>query len=124
MKKLLIILLLLPFFGKAQTVTNIDSLIQVKIDASQRVTIFKPGQVNTIQTGKYTYSADIIALATLQTTDTNLATQLSTANNTIAALITRIVALEAKTTDATILTRLTAIEQKLATGFTVTGVAK
>ena len=69
MKKLFIILLLLPFLSKAQSLATIDSLIQITIDASQRITTFKAGQVNSIQTGKYTYSADIIALATLQSTD-------------------------------------------------------
>ena len=124
MKKLFIILLLLPFLGKAQTITTIDSIIQVKIDASQRITTFKAGQVNVTQTGKYTYNADIIGLATLQSNDTNLAAQLVTANTTIAALTARISVLEAKPIDTTLATRITAMEAKIAAGLTITGVAK
>ena len=124
MKKLLIILLFLPFIGKAQSLATIDSLIQIKIDASQRITTFKAGQVNVTQTGKYTYNADIIALATLQSNDTNLAAQLVTANNTIAALTARVAVLEAKPTDATLAARITAMEAKIAAGLTVNGVAK
>ena len=124
MKKLFIILLLLPFIGKAQTITNIDSIIQVKIDASQRITTFKAGQVSITQTGKYTYNADIIGLATLQSTDMALSGQLATANNIIAALTARIAVLEAKPTDATLAARITAMEAKIAAGLTITGVAK
>ena len=124
MKKLLFILLLLPFLSKAQTITNIDSIIQAKIDASQRITTFKPGQVNVTQTGKYTYNADIIGLATLQSNDTNLVSQLVTANNIITALTARVAVLEAKPTDPTLAARITALEAKIAAGLTVTGVAK
>ena len=124
MKKLLFILLLLPFLSKAQTITNIDSIIQAKIDASQRITTFKAGQVNVTQTGKYTYNADIIGLATLQSNDTSLVSQLVTANNTITALTARIVVLEFKTPDTTLAARITKMEAKIAAGLTVTGVAK
>ena len=124
MKKLFIILLLLPFLSKAQTITTIDSIIQAKIDASQRITTFKVNQVSIIQTGKYTYSGDIIGLATLQTNDTNLAAQLVTANNTITALMARVAVLEAKPTDTTLSARITLLEAKIAAGLTVTGVAK
>ena len=124
MKKLFIILLLLPFFGKAQSLATIDSLIQIKIDASQRITTFKTGQVNVTPTGKYTYNADIIALATLQSTDMALSGQLATANNIIAALTARIAVLEAKPTDTTLAARITAMEAKIAAGLTITGVAK
>ena len=124
MKKLFIILLLLPFLSKAQSLATIDSLIQIKIDASQRITTFKPGQVSVTSTGKYTYNADIIALATLQSTDMALSGQLATANNIIAALTVRIAVLEAKPTDATLAARITAMEAKIAAGLTITGVAK
>ena len=124
MKKLFIILLLLPFFSKAQTIATIDSIIQVKIDASQRITTFKAGQVSVIQTGKYTYSGDIIGLAALQNNDTNLSAQLVTANNTIAALTARVAVLEAKPIDTTLSARITAMEAKIAAGLTITGVAK
>ena len=124
MKKLFIILLLLPFISKAQSLATIDSLIQIKIDASQRITTFKAGQVSVTQTGKYTYNADIIALATLQSNDMALSGQLATANTTIAALTARIAVLEAKPTDTTLAARITAMEAKIAAGLTITGVAK